>query len=190
MRVGAMVVGILFSIWTFFEALLVTGVSGMADDEEMGAAGAGSLLAAIVAGIASALVLALPLFSTVLFGLAGLISFAAAGAGYGNHWFYGSVFLVLGVMAFFGWIGKRKDRRELVAERQRQLERDDRLEMLLRQQRDQVRYPTAQHDRPDNAPKMTFPTFCPACKHRNEAGARFCANCGSTLSPATATTRR
>lgn len=136
MRVGAMVVGILFAIWTFFEAVLVTGLSNAADDESTSNAGAGGLLAAIMAGIASALVLALPLFSAILFGMAGLVSFAAAASGYGNHWVYGCVFLALGVMAFFGWIGKRRERRDRLAELNRQAERDDRLEALLRQQRD------------------------------------------------------
>jgi len=143
MRVSAMVIGILFSIWTFFEALLITGLSNAADDDETSSAGAGGLIAAVVAGVASMLVLALPLFSAVTFVVAGLISFAAAAAGYSNHWFYGSIFIVLGVMAFFGWIGKRKERRENQLERLRQVERDNRMETLMRQQRDEVRYPAA-----------------------------------------------
>lgn len=142
MRVGAMVVGILFSIWTFFEALLITGLSGVADNDETSAAGAGGLLAAIVAGLASALVLALPLFSAILFGVAGLFSFAAASAGYGNHSYYGIVFMGLGIMALLGWIGKKKEQREKQNELRRQTERDERMEALLRQQQDPKRYPS------------------------------------------------
>ncbi len=71
MRVGAMVVGILFAIWTFFEALLVYGLSNAADDTETSTAGALGVFAAIVAGIAAALVLAIPLGSAFLFGTCG-----------------------------------------------------------------------------------------------------------------------
>lgn len=166
MRVGAMVVGILLSIWTFFEAVLITGLSNAADDEQTGTAGGGGLLAAIVAGIASALVLAVPLFSAILFVVAGLISYAAAGTGYANHWVYGSIFLGLGIMAFFGWIGKRKERREKRAELARQNERDARMESLLKQQ----------------SRSLTPETVCASCGRTNPVGTRFCGNCGNALS--------
>jgi len=155
----------------------------MADDEKLEGATGGGLLASMVGVLAAALVLALPLVSAILFGLAGVLSFAAAAAGYGNHWVYGSDFMALGVVAFFGWIGKRKNRRESAAERQRQIDRDDRLETLLRQQRDQVQYPTEASTGTGGPPKATFPNFCPSCKHRNEQGVKFCAECGTALSP-------
>ena len=132
MRVGAMVVGILFAIWTFFEAVLIVGLSGAADDDETGALGGGGLVSAILVGIGAALVLAVPLVSMVLFGMAAIVSFLAAGMGYSNHWFYGSVFSGLAIMAFFGWRGKVKASREAATERDRQRQRDEQLAELLR----------------------------------------------------------
>lgn len=165
MRVGAMVVGILLSIWTFFEALLVGGLSNAANDDTTNTAAGGGLLAAIVAGIASALVLALPLVSTILFVFAGLISYAAAASGYPNHWIYGSVFLGLSVMAFFGWLGKRRERRTFKTEKARQEERDARMERLLEQQVQRSG---------DQIP-------CPSCGRANPVTVRFCGNCGAAI---------
>ncbi len=107
-----------------------------------------------------------------------MISFAAASQGYGNHGFYGIVFIGLAIMALFGWMGKKKERRERLAELNRQNERDERIESLMRQQRDQVRYPVERQ-------KVTFPNFCPSCRSRNLDDARFCAECGASLTPST-----
>ena len=57
---------------------------------------------------------------------------------------WGIVSFVLAGMSYVGWLGKRRDRREAAGNRQRQADRDDRLETLLRQQRDAGRYPTEQ----------------------------------------------
>ncbi len=176
MRVGAMVVGILFAIWTFFEALLLTGLSNASNDGKTSSAAGFAVVAAIFCGVAAALVLAVPFVSAILFAIAAVFSFSAAGMGYGNHWLYGSVFAALGAMAFFGWIGKRKERREVATEKTRQLDRDARLEALMLQQR-----VVSQSLSPSPPNPVVFPNFCPACHARNEQGGKFCGECGRSL---------
>jgi hypothetical protein len=167
MRVSAMVVGILLAIWTFFEAALLSGLEEVAGSDENMAGGGG--LASILCGLAAILVLSVPQISMVLFGLGAASSFAAASQGYGNHYVYGSIMVLLAVMAFFGWRGKKADRRERLAERARQEERDRRMEELLRQQR------------PITPPgELT----CPSCGQQNTSGSRFCASCGAPLGKA------
>jgi hypothetical protein len=161
MRVAAMVVGILFAIWIFFEALLVFSLFSAGNaDEDAGLAAVG-LVVAILLGLGAVLAIAIPHVSMVLFALGGLLSFAIAAGGYGNHWFYGIIGFMLAIFAFAGRRGQLKDRREKSAELQRQRERDARLEALIQQQ--------------TLAP-------CPSCGQHNPAGTRFCGNCGTALS--------
>lgn len=180
MRIAVLIIGLMVSVWTFFEAFalsfLDTNNMLAADDADSGNAAGGGLLVALVGALAASLAIAFPLASTILFGLAGLISIATAASGYGNHWVYGPIFILLSVMAFFGWRGKRQERKTFQVERQRQLDHEDRIETLLRQQRDQVRYPVERQ-------AVTFPNFCPSCRSRNSDDARFCAECGAALTP-------
>lgn len=155
-----MVVGILFAIWIFFEAVLVTSLFEAGGAEDQAAMAAGGIIVAILIGIAAVLALSVPHVSMVLFALAGLLSFAVAGGGYENHWFYGFIGFMLAMFAFFGRRGQLKDRREKAAERQRQEDRDARLESMV-QQRALV--------------------SCPSCGHRNDPSSRFCGSCGQAM---------
>lgn len=161
-----MVVGILLSIWSFLEAALVGGLENASNRNENLAGGGGA--AAVFCGVAAILVLAVPLVSAILFAFASLFSFIVAFQGYDNHYVYGGIMASLAVMAFFGWIGKRRERREIKAERERQAERDARMETLLQQQ-GRTQLTSAQ-------------ISCPSCNHWNSAGTRFCGNCGTALS--------
>lgn len=165
MRVGAMVVGILLAIWTFLEAAVIGGFENAAGSEENLAGGGG--LASVLCGLAAIMVLAIPLVSTILFGLASVVSFAVASQGYGNHYVYGSITALLAIMAFFGWLGRRRERRVFKMEKARQEERDARMEQLLQQQA---------------RPQQSLGQIpCPSCGHLNPAGTRFCGNCGTAL---------
>ncbi len=117
-----------------------------------------------------------PLFSAIVFMLAGVIAIPmGATSEYKDLIIWGSVSLALAVMAFFGWRGKRRDKREQVAERQRTMERDERLEALLTQQR----------STPAVSQSPSIPPWkqlqCPQCGKRWPDGTRFCGDCGSTL---------
>lgn len=119
MRVGAMVVGILFAIWTFFEALLIGGLGSMGEDEDIQALAGGGLFASLFIGVGAVLVLSVPQVSLVLFAIGGVISYISAAGGYSNHWVYGTIFFGLAIMAYFGWRGKKRDKLEKDTQNQR-----------------------------------------------------------------------
>lgn len=167
MRIAAMVVGILFAIWIFFEALLVFSLFSAGDAHDDAGLAAIGLFVAILIGLGAVLALAVPHVSMVLFSLGGLLSFAIAAGGYGNHWFYGIIGFMLALFSFAGRRGQLKERRERAAELQRQRDRDDRLETMMRQQ---------------------ILAACPSCGQHNPTGTKFCGNCGTALAATSTTT--
>lgn len=172
MRIAAMILGILGSIWVFLEALLVSSLfSAGGDEDKAGMAGVG-LIIGIGGLVAASLAMAFPLFSAIVFLLCGLLGYGIAGAGYGNHWVYGTLYIVLAVMAFFGWRGKKSAARAALAEKQRQQERDDRLESLLAQQHTAA------------VAASPYDTRCPSCGKVTQRGSAFCASCGAPVSTA------
>jgi len=163
MRIASMVLGLMLSAWVFFEAFIINALSSLAADSSRDALIGGALIVAIFGVLGGALALALPLVSTILFGLAAIVGYSTAAGGYGNHWVYASGYVLLAALACFGWRGKRKERREKASEVQRQRDCDDRMEQLLRQSQQQ---PTVQ---------------CPSCGRVNPFGTRFCGSCGTAM---------
>jgi hypothetical protein len=157
-----MVLGLMLSAWVFFEGFLVT-VFSQSNHQLQGAAGL-AVVAALLGALAAALAVPVPTASVVLFLLTGLISYGAASSGYGNHWLYGSLYLGLMALAFFGALAKRREKRERAIEKAAQAARDARMDALL----------TAQQQR---SPGIV----CHACGAVNAAGTRFCGNCGANL---------
>lgn len=170
MRIASMVLGLMLSAWVFFEAFIINALSSLAADSSRDALIGGALIVAIFGVLGGALALALPLVSTILFGFAAIVGYSTAAGGYGNHWVYASGYVLLAALACFGWRGKRKERREKVAEVQRQRDRDDRMEQLLRQSQQP---PTTQ---------------CLSCGRVNLFGTRFCGSCGAAMAIQGATT--
>ncbi|MGH2562853.1 MAG: hypothetical protein ACRDJH_27660 [Thermomicrobiales bacterium] len=65
-----------------------------------------------------------PLFSTIIFALAGLIGIGGAAASdYEDLGVWGGVALFLAAMSFFGWRGKRREEVRRVLERQADIDR-------------------------------------------------------------------
>lgn len=160
MRIAAMVVGILFAIWFFFEAVLITGLSNAGGDDQQATAAAGGVVVAILIGLGAVLALSVPHISMVLFVLGGLVSLLAGAGGYTNHYVYAFFGFMLAAFAFFGRRGQLNERREKAAERQRQEDRDNRLETMVYQQ---------------------GLVSCPSCGHRNEPRSAFCGSCGKAM---------
>lgn len=122
MRIAVMVLGLVLGAVMFFQTVLVAGLSGVGGDEATNTASAGGILMALVWLVACALVLALPLVSTVLFVLAGAMGFGFS-ADFPDLAAWGGVSLALAVLSFFGWIGKRRGaRRERIKEVAREAE--------------------------------------------------------------------
>lgn len=161
MRIASMILGLMLSAWVFFEAFLLSMVSG--NDDQRGAMAGGGLIAALVGGLGAALVVAFPLASVFLFGIASMVGYISAAGGYDNHYVYATIYLILCVMAFFGWRGKKKETAEKSSEALRQRERDDRMEQLLVQA------------------QRSSGSQCPSCGQINPTGTRFCGSCGTQM---------
>lgn len=159
MRIATLIIGLLMGLILLFQSWTVGVFGGMgAFDDATESAGAAGTIMALAWFLASALVIPLPLVSTVLFGLTVLIGLLTPTGDFADLRFHGVIAIGLTVMAFFGWRGKKKAKKEQLAERRRQEERDARLESLLTRQQ--------------GAPTQTEAT-CRHCGQPFPAGARF-----------------
>lgn len=182
MRLAVLIIGLLLGLLMFFQTFIVYALSGLGDDETNTGAAAVGIAMALLWLAACAFVLPFPMVSVLLFGLAALFGFMAGlTSDFVDLTIWGGMSAGLAFLSFLGWMGKRKARREIRAERQHQIERDERLEELLRQQRRPVRHTENMLAAATVSPRATFPNFCPSCKHRSDPGAKFCADCGTTL---------
>ncbi|MGN6486158.1 MAG: hypothetical protein ACTHMX_17340, partial [Thermomicrobiales bacterium] len=113
MRIAALIVGLLVSLWVFFESMLVGSLFhafGARHEAEIIAIG---LIIGIVGLVASALVFVLPQWAMVLFAGCGVCSFLVArNTNHGNQWTAGALFLLVAVFAWFGWQEKRENPRD------------------------------------------------------------------------------
>ncbi len=135
MRIAACIIALILMIPLAVQTLAAGiggGLSEGAQAEEFGAGAAAGFMCILLFLLGGALVIPWPLVSFVLFGLAGLIALAGAAASpFDDLFFYMGAAFVLAAMAFFGWIGKRKERRRERIKEQVQAERDARYEALL-----------------------------------------------------------
>lgn len=167
MRVTVLIAGLLLGAVMFLQTFLVSALGSAAQDQGSEQAGSIGLIMSFLWLAACAFVLPVPMVSVVLFTLAGLMGFAASGD-FSDLAVWGGISLVLAVLSFLGWMGKRKERRRFKVEREQQAARDARVETLLRQQ----------------AQSNVATAVCPSCNRTNPAGTRFCGNCGKALAAA------
>jgi hypothetical protein len=107
MRIAVLILGLILGAVMVFQTLLVTGLSGAVGDEATSTAGVGGILMALLWLIGCALVIPLPLVSTVLFSAAGVIGFALA-ANFPDLAYWGAASLILAALSLIGWYGKRR----------------------------------------------------------------------------------
>lgn len=132
MRVAVLIIGLLLGLVMFLQTVVVYAASSATEKDDLAASAAIGVLMAIMWLVACALVIGFPMVSVVLFTLAGIFGILSAStAEFSDLYVWGSISFVLAAMAWFGWRGKKAARREELAERQRQLDRDARLEALL-----------------------------------------------------------
>jgi len=174
MRIAVLIIGLLLGLVMFLQTFVVYALGSAVEQEDTAVAGAVGLMMSLLWLAACAFVIPFPMVSVICFAVAALAGFAVSGD-FPDLAVWGGVSIVLALMSLLGWRGKRQERKTFQIERQRQLDRDDRLETLLRQQRDQVRYPV------ESAPHPSTQNFCTSCGTRNERGAKFCAECGSAI---------
>lgn len=130
MRIAVLILGLLLGLLMFLQTLFVYGLSDALNDEASAQASAIGVVMALLWLVACAFVLPFPLVSVVAFAIAGLFGFAASGE-FPDLAIWGGISVVLAVMSIFGWRGKRKQDREVRAEKARQAERDAMLAQMV-----------------------------------------------------------
>lgn len=119
MRIAALILGLMFAFGEFVQAMLVGSLGRVADDRQTAGAGGLGVLAAFLVLFGAALVLPWPRFAAILFVLAGGLSFLGVG-NYPDLGVWGTLSLVLALIAYLGFRGKRKEEAEKAAERAQQ----------------------------------------------------------------------
>ena len=186
MRIAVLILGLLLGLLMFFQTFVVYALSGAASQQSMSEAGAVGLLMAVLWLIACALVIPIPLVSTIVFLVAGLLGVAAAGSSkFSDLSIWGGISFILAVLSFIGWVGKRRGERR--AEQRHQ-------ELLAAARGGSLNSPnftqpltmsTAQGS-PAAAGIVNQPLgqvvgpYCTNCGTQNPVAARFCANCGAS----------
>ncbi len=186
MRIATLILGLILGAIMFVQTFLVYALSGAANNQATSSAGALGLFMALLWLVACALVIPIPLVSTVIFAFAGLIGLGAgASSTFTDLTIWGAASLILAAFSFFGWIGKRKtarreqEAREQLAAHAAQLQFATHAALLAAQTNaGAVHGPTRTSELPSGAER------CAACGAQNPAGSRFCAACGSAVMPA------
>lgn len=132
MRIATLIIGLIVGAMLFFQSFTL-GVFSSEGSTNSEAASAGFIMALLWL-LASALVIAFPRVSMVLYGISALIGIFTPTGAFEDLRFHGGVAVVLTVMAFFGYRGKKRHDEEVAAEKARQLQRDAMLEQMMRNQ--------------------------------------------------------
>jgi hypothetical protein len=132
MRIATLIIGLMVGALLFFQSMTL-GMFSSEGSVNSDAASAGFLMALLWL-LASALVIAFPRISMVLYGISALIGLLTPTGAFADLRFHGGVAVVLTVMAFFGYRGKRRHDQEVADEKARQMQRDMMLERMLRNQ--------------------------------------------------------
>lgn len=178
MRIAVLILGLILGAIMFFQTLLVYSLSGIANDPRSGESGAVGLFMALLWLVACALVITVPLVSTVVFVIAGLLGFAAS-SNFPDLQTWGLASLILAVMSLIGWFGKRRSER-------RETQRHE--ELVQRIQGTPATYDPAfvVDQRPPAQPlpsRVPAEIPCPSCGALNRQGVKYCAECGVAQAP-------
>lgn len=180
MRYAVLIIGLVLTVGLFSQALLGNALMSIADDEAGQEATSIGLVMSLVWLIACGLVIPKPRISMVLFLLAALVG-AAGWSSFPDLQFWSAASVVLGLMAYLGYRGKRKDEAK-------ERERDELLRQMagyqaamagghpqgvIHEAQYRTTQPAAIADRPSTR-------LCRSCGEPNPIGSRFCANCGAS----------
>jgi hypothetical protein len=107
MRIAVLGMGLVLGTVMVIQTVLIAGLnSAVGDDDAATTETVGGVMAMMWLA-ACALVLAYPMLSTSLFGLAGLLGIGVgASRGFTDVLFWGLIALLLAIMAFLGWRDK------------------------------------------------------------------------------------
>jgi hypothetical protein len=162
MRIAVLIIGLVLSVGLFWQSILITGLSDIANDEQSQGAGAIGVLMAIIWLVACGFVLPKPRISMVLFGIAALLG-VAGWSDFSDLQVWSGISVVLALFSYLGYRGKMKQQAKEDA-------RDAAMQQLLANQAALA------------APAGTVAAVaCPACGSMERLGARFCGSCGNAL---------
>lgn len=127
MRIAVLIIGIALSVVMAVQTFLVYVLGNVGNDEDATGGGAVGLLVAFLMFVAAAFAMGLPLVSVILFLIGGLLALLiAASSDFPDLAYWGVTSLILAVMAFIGWRGKRR------ADIRARVECDEHRELLSR----------------------------------------------------------
>lgn len=164
MRIATLIVGLLLGLMLTIQTFAATAIGDLGNDTTTATAAGAGFGMMLLWLLGCALVIPFPLVSTVLFALSALLGLLVPTGDFADLRFHGFAAVVLTIMALLGYRGKRVADREKREEQQRQIERDNRMEMLLRQQAESANQ-----------------RVCRSCGAMNAMNARFCGECGASM---------
>ena len=156
MRVVVLIIGLILSFGLFWQSVLVTGLSGMANDDKSQGAGSLGVLMGIMWLVACGFVLAKPRISMGIFVVSALLGFAGASE-FPDLQLWAILALGLAALSYLGYRGKMNE----------QAKADER-DALLRQAL-------------ATSPGTVEAVPCQACGSMERVGARYCGSCGATM---------
>jgi hypothetical protein len=181
-RIAVAIIGLMLWFVFLIQAILVSALGDMANDDSSAQGGAVGVLVAVVWLVAVALVFAFPRVSTGLFIAAGALAWLAAGTtDYADLWVWGGITFVL---AGFSYIGARQKKTKDAKER----DRDEMLAKMTQAQTTMAAVMSAPLAASPATPipipvapvadpiKTTIP--CPSCGTARDVHQKFCKECG------------
>jgi len=106
-----MIISLLLTVIVLGQSCALNFGGTVGKNEAIQQGGAVGILVALLFLIGAAFALGIPMVSVVAFVLAGLLTFAAgATTAFTDLTIWGFVALILAVMSFFGYLGKRRER--------------------------------------------------------------------------------
>lgn len=107
MKIATGIIGIVLGLLTLLQSCLATTAGNLAGKQELSQAGSLGVGAAFLTLFAGAFAFGLPLVAAIVFVLAALMAFMAAGA-FPDMGVWGTVDIILAGMSFFAWHRQRR----------------------------------------------------------------------------------
>jgi hypothetical protein len=110
MRIVVLSSGLVLGVLMFIQTVLIAGLNSAVGDDNAATTETVGGVMSVMWLVACAMVLAFPMISTGIFGLAGLVGLAVgASSGFTDVLIWGLIALVLAIMSFLGWRDKNRE---------------------------------------------------------------------------------
>jgi hypothetical protein len=110
MRIVVLSSGLVLGVVMFIQTVLIAGLNSAVGDDNAATTETVGGVMSVMWLVACAMVLAFPMISTGIFGLAGLVGLTVgASSGFTDVLIWGLIALVLAIMSFLGWRDKNRE---------------------------------------------------------------------------------